>query len=169
MGDRVEEATQRGVHVIDVGSVGHAKGGGQFLATHPLGSSLGVSIYDPGLHLGYLLHAVLPLSVVEPILAEQNPYLLVDTGVTAMFNEFFDAGGRRRRMQVKVAGCAVPLKADPAFFVGNRNLRVVERIFAKNQVQVDAHAVGGAQSRRMRLDLETGMVSLSSGPEEWEL
>lgn len=169
MGDRVKETTEPEVQVIDVGGVRHARGDGLFLTTHSLGSSLGVSIYDPGLRLGYLLHAVLPLSVVKPILAKQNPYLFVDTGVTAMFNEFFDAGGRRRRMQVKVAGCAVPLKCPTAFAIGDRNLRVVERIFAKNQVQVDAHAVGGTQSRRMRLNLETGMIILSSGSEEWQL
>ena len=130
---------------------------------------MGISVYDPELNFGAILHAPLPLSIHQPDLAKSNPDLFVDTAVTAVFDNFFAMGGRRSRMEVKVAGGAVPKLSDDLFRVGERNLRVLEKVFAKNEIVVNAYSVGGTNSLRMRLHLDTGRVVLASGSEEWGL
>lgn len=72
-------------------------------------------------------------------------------------------------MQVKVAGCAVPAVSSRALWVGERNVRVAVSVCKKNEIQVASNAVGGSQSRRMRLVLSTGVVVLSNGAREWTL
>ena len=155
--------------MVEVESWRSARDRHEVLSTRGLGSGLGISVFDPDLHLGGVLHAPLPLSIHHPDLAESSPDLFVDTAVTAVFDNFFAHGGRRSRMEVKVAGGSVPKLSDDLFRIGEKNLRVLEKIFAKNEIEVSAHCVGGTQSLRMRLHLDTGRVVLSSGSEEWDL
>lgn len=95
-------------HVIEVGDM---KLGQQedLLVTHALGSCLGLMIYDPVARVGGLLHAMLPLSKINPQKAQVNPYMFVDTGVPALFNTLYGMGGQKNRMIVKAAGCGNPL------------------------------------------------------------
>ena len=155
--------------IVGVGEVGHARGSGHVLATHPLGSCLGVTVFDSHLHLGFVMHVPLPDSAIDEALARERPYMFVDTALPAVFHEFFELGGRRQRMEVKVAGGAVPATSGRKFWIGERNVRNAVRVCRNNEIQVTSNAVGGIQSRCMRLVLSTGMVVLSNGAQEWIL
>ncbi len=62
-------------------AVGDMKHGGEkdMLVTYALGSCLGLMIYDPAVQVGGLLHAMLPLSKINPEKAKTNPFMFVDT------------------------------------------------------------------------------------------
>jgi chemotaxis protein CheD len=49
------------------------------IATHALGSCLGLMAYGPVAKVGGLLHAMLPMSKINPDKAKANPSLFVDT------------------------------------------------------------------------------------------
>ena len=53
---------------------------GDIIITHALGSCLGIAAYDPMACVGGLLHVMLPLSAIDPVKAERNPLMFVDTG-----------------------------------------------------------------------------------------
>ena len=91
-------------HVVLVADMKIANSG-DVLVTHALGSCLGVLIYDPVERIGGLLHAMLPLSTVNPTKAKVNPCMFIDTGLPALLEAFYNAGGRKSRMVVKAAGC----------------------------------------------------------------
>ena len=73
-------------HVVGVGDmkIGRA---GDVLVTHGLGSCLGLMIYDPVVKVGGMLHAMLPLSSINPQKAESNPFMFVDTGVSLFLKQ----------------------------------------------------------------------------------
>jgi chemotaxis protein CheD len=56
---------------------------GDTLITHALGSCLGLMAFDPDVKVAGLLHAMLPLSNINPEKALVNPAMFVDTGVQA--------------------------------------------------------------------------------------
>lgn len=159
----------RSADPVLVGGMAEAKGTGKRLCTRPLGSGLGVSVFDPELHLGCLLHVVLPTSIADVEAARQNPLLFVDTAVPMLFDRFFSSGGRRARMEVKVCGAAVADGVADLFQIGRRNQRVLHSLLDKNEIQVMAHNLGGTRSRRMELDLTDGSVRLFCGREEVRL
>ncbi|MGD9140334.1 MAG: chemotaxis protein CheD, partial [bacterium] len=76
-------------------------GGDSVLVTHALGSCLGLMIYDPAEKVGGLLHAVLPLSTVNPERARTNPLMFVDLGVPRLFRAAYELGAERARLVVK--------------------------------------------------------------------
>ena len=55
------------------------------LATDSLGSCLCLTVYDPLLQMGGLLHAMLPLAKVNAQKAALNPFMFVDTGIPELF------------------------------------------------------------------------------------
>jgi chemotaxis protein CheD len=139
------------------------------LVTHALGSCLGLMIYDPSARVGGLLHAMLPLSKINPEKARANPFMFVDTGVPRLFRAVYDLGGRKDRLSVKAAGCGRPLSNNEMFKIGERNHTVLKKILWKNSVLLEAEDVGGTASRTVHFQLADGRVVISSNNLKWDL
>lgn len=144
--------------------VGDMKIGGSTdqLVTHALGSCLGLVVYDPVLQVGGLLHAMLPLSSINPKKAQANPAMFVDTGVPLLFRALFEKGAQKPRLVVKAAGCGNPMGGDQVFKIGERNYTVLKKLLWKNNVLVAAEDVGGSNSRTLHFDVGRGQLLLST-------
>lgn len=148
-------------HVVVVADMKLGKRG-DVLVTHALGSCLGLMVYDPQAQVGGLLHAMLPLSKINPEKAANNPYMFVDIGVPKLFKEIYRIGGEKRRLIVKAAGCGEPLGKNEIFKIGERNFTVLKKLLWKNNVLLDAKAVGGSSGRTVHFDITNGEVKISS-------
>ncbi len=155
-------------HVVVVGDMKVGRNG-DMLVTHALGSCLGLMVYDPVEKVGGLLHAMLPLSKINPQKAEANPYMFVDTGVPELFKQLYGLGGQKKRMVVKATGCGAPLGKNEMFKIGDRNYTVLKKVLWKNGVLLKAEDIGGSISRTVTLDLATGQVIISIKGEKRKL
>ena len=133
---------------------------GATLTTDSLGSCVGVTIYDPVAKVGGMLHAMLPDSAINADRAAARPYMFVDLGLPAMFHAVYALGGVKQRLDVKIAGGAEFLDVKKIFNIGSRNVEAVAAMLACNGVKLEASATGGYESRAMRLDLNTGEITL---------
>jgi chemotaxis protein CheD len=124
-------------HVIMVSDMKLGKKG-DVLVTHALGSCLGLMVFDPGQSVGGMLHAMLPLSSINPQKAEANPFMFVDTGVPAMFQALYELGAQKSRLVVKAAGCASPLGKNEMFKIGQRNYTLLKKLLWKNNVLLES-------------------------------
>ena len=135
---------------------------GDMLATHALGSCLGLMAFDPVARLGGLLHAMLPLSNINPEKALANPAMFVDTGVPLLFKALYELGAAKMRLVVKAAGCGNPMGRNQVFKIGERNYTVMKKLLWKNNILLEAEDVGGSASRTIHFEVATGQVLLSS-------
>jgi chemotaxis protein CheD len=136
---------------------------GEHLVTYALGSCLGVSVHDPVVGVGGLLHVMLPSGALDPDRARRNPFMFVDTGVPELFRACYRAGAARERMVIKVAGASGGLmdQADDHFQVGRRNMLTLRKLLWKNGIILRAEDVGGhLTSRTMTLEIATGSVRI---------
>ena len=152
-------------------AVGDMKCGGQedVLVTYALGSCLGLMIYDPVAQVGGLLHAMLPLSKINPEKAQANPFMFVDTGVPALFKAVYNKGGQKQRLIIKAAGCGNPIGNSEMFKIGARNFTVLKKLLWKNNVMLTSEDTGGTDARTVNFDLASGQTILSSKGRKWEL
>lgn len=148
-------------HVVVVADMKLGKGG-DVLVTHALGSCLGLMVHDPQAQVGGLLHAMLPLSKINPEKAANNPYMFVDMGVPRLFKEIYRIGGEKRRLVVKAAGCGQPLGKNEIFKIGERNFTVLKKLLWKNNVLLEADDVGGPAGRTVHFDIASGAIKVSS-------
>jgi len=142
---------------------------GDVVITHALGSCLGLMAYDPVARVGGLLHAMLPLSKINPQKADANPYMFVDTGVVRLFKELYRFGGKKSRLVVKAADCGSPIGKNEMFKIGERNYIVLKKLLWKNNVLLDAEDIGGTVSRTVHFHISTGRTTIKSGQQESEL
>lgn len=111
---------------------------------------------------------MLPESRIDPNKAAERPCMFADTGVPLLFRTAYSQGADKRRLVVNVAGGAQVLDDNGVFEIGKRNYQALRKILWKAGVFIHAEAVGGKDSRTVRLDLATGTFFLrgAGGPEQ---
>ena len=152
-------------YLVEVGDLKLGRDGDE-LVTYALGSCLGLVVHDPVARVGGLLHAMLPLSSINPEKAKSNPFMFVDTGVPELFLRLYEMGGQKGRMLVKAAGCANPMGKDQMFKIGERNYVVLKKLLWKNGVLLKAEDIGGSLSRTLHFNVASGEIIISSNGEK---
>ncbi len=157
--------------IIGIGEMKISSRPGDLLITYALGSCLGITIYDAEAQVGGMLHAMLPVSTVNPAKAAANPTMFVDTGVPELFKACYKAGAKRERLTLKVAGGASlhHQGTDDQFQIGKRNFLMLRKLLWKNNILIKACDVGENHSRTMSLEIATGEVLLKINNQERKL
>jgi chemotaxis protein CheD len=142
---------------------------GQVLATYALGSCIGLAVHDPKANVGGLLHFMLPDSGIDPVRGRENPFMFADTGIPLLLDQVCRKGASRQRLMVHAAGGAQMMDRENVFEIGKRNYLAMRKILWKKGILVHAEAVGGGNSRTVRLQIGSGRVWLQEGGEQREL
>jgi len=138
------------------------------IVTYSLGSCIGITIYDPFVKVGGLLHFQLPDSGLNVHDAQKDPCKYADTAIPAFFRTAYRFGAQKQRLKVVVTGGANLMDENSRFDIGKRNYLAARKIFFQNNVLTRYEDVGGSHYRTVRLDLESGATSITgprrSGP-----
>ncbi|MGD8450376.1 MAG: chemotaxis protein CheD [Phycisphaerae bacterium] len=155
-----------GMVVVDIADFAVSADPAAGLITYSLGSCLGVSIWDPVVRVGGMLHYMLPESSLSPEKAKSNPAMFCDTGIPRLFRAVYELGGVKSRLVVKVAGGSQLLDDNGTFNIGKRNYLALRKIFWKNGVMISGEDVGGSVSRTVKLHIATGQVTVKTRNQE---
>jgi len=155
---------------VGISDMALTKNAGDTIITYSLGSCLGVTVFDPETCVGGMVHCQLPTcSTDDKTKAQSNPAMFVDTGVTLLFQKFFELGGSKARMIVRAAGCAAILDSNGFFRIGERNVTLFRKLLWKNGILLKGSETGGDISRTLVLDMATGRTLIRSKGEEREI
>ena len=140
------------------------------LITHALGSCIGITIYDPLIKLGALIHIMLPEAGDNK---DTNLFKFADTGIKETLRKLAIFGGVKSRYICKIAGGAQMFAVAGASNIGNigqRNIEAVRKTLRAEGIMIKNQDVGSNYARTMLMDLETGKVTLrTAGREEKNL
>jgi len=139
------------------------------IITYSLGSCVGLTLYEPRLRIGGLIHCMLPLSKIDPARALERPCMFTDTGVPLLLTTLIGMGAEKRNLIAKVAGAASLLDNNGSFNIGERNQVILRKLLWKNQILIQGEETGGTKARTMSLNMENGVTLLRSGGVEYEL
>ena len=139
------------------------------IVTYSLGSCVGLTLYDPVVKVGGMIHCMLPLSKIEPEKARIRPYMFVDTGLAAMLTEIYALGAQSKNLIAKVAGAGSPLGKEDTFRIGQRNYTILRKFLWRNNILIDNEDIGGAKARTLYLYMEDGRTIMKAEGKEVEL
>ena len=140
------------------------------LISFALGSCIGVTLHDPLVGVGGLLHFMLPDSQIDLEKSQENPWMFADTGIPLFFREAYKLGAEKKRTHIKVVGGSRVLDDSSYFDIGKRNYLALRKIFWMNNVLIHAEDIGGSVNRSIRLEVGSGRVWVrTSGDGEREL
>lgn len=146
--------------VVGVADMAVSNNPSAVLTTYSLGSCLGITLYDPAVQAGGMLHAMLPTSELDPAKAQSRPAMFVDTGLAMLQREISKMRAQKERLIVCVAGGAQFLDSKGFFNIGKRNYESLREYFQLNGLRLHAESVGGLVSRSLFLHLDTGEVRI---------
>jgi len=146
--------------IIGIGDCKLSKDLEDTLVTHALGSCIAVLIHDPIARIAGLLHFMLPESTLDPDKALSRPFVFADTGIPRLFQEAYQLGALKPRLNVLVAGGAQMLDPNGTFNIGKRNHSAMRKIFWKAGVIVHREEIGGTSSRTVSIEVASGRVQL---------
>jgi chemotaxis protein CheD len=155
--------------VVGIGECAVSTEAAADLLTYALGSCIAVVLHDPVARVGGLLHFLLPESSLDPAKAKLNPYLYGDTGIPAMLEHVLQAGAKKQRLTVRVAGGAQVLDDKGVFNIGKRNHVAMRKALWKSGLLLHGEATGGSTSRSVRLEIASGKVQIKEGLQQFEL
>lgn len=134
-----------------------------------LGSCLGISVYDPILKRGGIVHCLLPLSTSDPEKAAKNPYMFVDTGFVKLLEQLLSTGVDKKRLQIVAVGGANINDESNVFEIGKRNFTILKKLLWKNNLLLKAEHIGDSVSRTLTLRIADGKNILKVKGETFEL
>ena len=134
------------------------------LVTHSLGSCIGITLYDPAVRAGGMLHFQLPTSTLDADRARQNPLMFADTGMAWLLDQLVGLGARKPRLRVALAGGAQMLDDGGVFSVGRRNHAAIRKLLWQHGLMIAGEDVGGSSPRNLYLNIADGTVTVRTGP-----
>lgn len=153
---------------VEIGGMAVSSNPDDILISYALGSCLGLAIYDPVARIGGLIHSKVPIARQARPEIGGGPAICADQGATLLLQALFDAGARKSRLIVSVAGCGNPVKAI-THDIGTRNYTIARKVLWKNGLFIHAEDVGGEKPRTITLNIGNGDVEISSRGERTKL
>jgi chemotaxis protein CheD len=147
-------------HAVGLGEIKLSNNPDDVLVAYGLGSCVGISMYDPHVRVGALLHAVLPQRLNDS--DARNPKF-VDSGVASMLEKLEKMGAARNRLVVRMAGGATMLNLPgmkQSLNIGERNVAAARRVLASYNLELSAEDVGGNAGRTVRLHVVDGRTTV---------
>jgi chemotaxis protein CheD len=95
--------------------------------------------------------------------------MFADTGIPLLLEKVCERGASKRRLVALAAGGAQIMDQEGIFEIGKRNYLVLRRILWKAGLLLQAEAVGGMNSRTVRLEIGSGRLSINEAGAEREL
>lgn len=128
-----------------------------------LGSCVCITAFDKTAGVAGMAHVVLPDSSGDP--ARQTPKF-ADFAVPELIRQMEEQGAVVSRIEFKLAGGAhmtpVAAPGDNPMNIGERNAEAVRKALNDLRCRVVAEALGGTAGRTVRLDVKSGLVSVTT-------
>ena len=145
---------------VGIADMKMAKGSG-VLITYALGSCIGLCFEDPVLHLGALLHVMLPMNMEA---GRKNAFKYADTGIRETLRQMTGKGAQKSRITVKIAGGAKMFEVNGGSLgnIGQRNIESVHLNLKKEGIRLLKEDVGGSVARTLLFDVNSGLGCVRS-------
>lgn len=133
------------------------------LTTLGLGSCIGLTLYDPVMKIGGMVHYMLPDST--KIKNNSNIAKFGDTGIRELLRQMLASGASQRRLVAKIAGGAQMFAISGNSAVGNvgeRNAEEAVLMLRELGIPLIARDTGLNYGRTVELDCETGQFLIKA-------
>ena len=130
------------------------------MMTIGLGSCIGLTIYDRDLHIGAMVHIMLPDSSGRT----DRPGKYADTAIPLLLGMLAEKGSHRSSLVIRMAGGACMFEYfGNNLNIGERNAERVRAVLAEQHLRITAEEVGGKIGRTVAFyPNEGGKVTVRS-------
>ncbi len=149
-------------HTIEEVCTGEVKTSdkGRILTASALGSCIAISIYDPQKRVGGMAHIMLPGRA--PVNNSSNQSRYAENGIEDLIRQITSYGSNISRLHCIIAGGANVLKREDDT-VCKMNIDSTLETLKEKGLKIDAYSLGGEMRRRIKFNIEDGIISCKEG------
>jgi chemotaxis protein CheD len=146
---------------------------GEKIGCHGLGSCIALMAFDPRLHIGAVVHAVLPSSNgYRDAKPDECKYL--DFAVANLLAELTKQGSRPYTLRFAAVGGANIFRfgvgsTELNLAIGQRNINALQENLSQRGIRISGESLGGTKASSTYLCLESGQVFVASSTREFTL
>jgi chemotaxis protein CheD len=130
--------------LISMIGIGEYSIGSSPMMTIGLGSCIGLTMYDPNLEIGAMVHIMLPESAGRT----DRPGKYADTAVPILVKELVALGCKNRSITAKIVGGACMFEYfGTNLNIGERNAEKVRKLLKEHHISLASEDVGGKIGR----------------------
>jgi len=157
--------------IVGVGEYAVTNQPGDVVKTFALGSCVAMIVLAPRIRAVGMVHIALPESKLGNGKENNLPGYFADTAIPVVLDNFRKLGiANNRDLIIKLAGGASMMDPQGYFNIGKRNVLAIRKILWQYKLGAIAEDIGQNFSRTVRVEVDTGLVYLSSpNREEWQL
>ncbi|MFP4568268.1 MAG: chemotaxis protein CheD [Candidatus Woesearchaeota archaeon] len=129
-----------------------------------LGSCVGVTLYQDENNYAGMMHVMLPKSNADAA-KSSNYFKYADVGIPLLLEELERRGCAKEKLKAKIAGGAHMFKntaAQDIMDIGARNIEAVRDVLQNLNIKIISEDVAGTLGRTMKLDTQTGNVTIKT-------
>ncbi len=132
------------------------------VATLGLGSCIGITLYDPQVKIGGLVHIMLPS--IDQARSKENKAKFADTGIVQLVEEMVKQGAVKRRIEAKIAGGASMFSFgnNSQLKIGLRNAEMTKKVLKDLNIPIISEDTGDKYGRTIELDPCNGILHVKS-------
>ncbi|WP_438350159.1 chemotaxis protein CheD [Paenibacillus sp. FA6] len=134
------------------------------IRTSGLGSCVGLTMYDPVLHIAGMAHVMLPTSSIARD-GELNVAKYADTALPTLLGELLKLGSRKSNLVAKMAGGSQMFAFggnNDTMRIGPRNTESCKAKLKELGIPLIGEDTGGNYGRTIELDCSTGILYIRS-------
>jgi len=152
---RTFPSTYQDKGVINIG-IGEYHAGDFPMTSIGLGSCIALILHDRSLHVGAVVHIMLPGSNGKT----ERPGKFADTAVPTLFDEMMALGSNKRSIVARIAGGASMFSQFKGNLdIGNRNIIATKEALELCHIRLEAEDVGGTVGRSIYYNpLDNGQI-----------
>jgi chemotaxis protein CheD len=153
---------------VGIGKVVVSSDPNAVLVAHALGSCVALIAYHPLRRVGGMLHYLLPSSALSHEDVRERPGLFADTGIRLLLKKLAARECQSAGLVLKAAGGS-SLFDDDEIGVGQRNMVALLESLARRKLELTSNALGGTDSRTVRLHVGSGTVRVRTASDRNEV
>ncbi len=149
------------IEIVKIGEIRISDNPSITIATYSLGSCIGITAYDPQLHLGGIVNYLLPAPATTEK-ATLHPLVFGSLAIPQFLKALFERNACKERLIVKIAGGSNMMRSRGLMRVGERNMEIARNIFREHDIKIAAESGPSFHARTLRLEIRTGRVSMDN-------
>lgn len=139
------------------------------IKTGGVGSCLVICLYDKTTKIGGLAHAMLPCSrsfekIRPKTHFEASSAKYVDEAIDRLVQEMENIGSEKGNIKAKLVGGAEMIKifSESGHGLGIKNIEMAHKKLEELDIAIESESVGGSVGRLVELNLNNGVLDVSS-------
>ncbi len=152
------------VKIVGIGDYAVSRSPEETIVTFALASCVAVTAYSPSIKAAGMIHIVLPAPTPNRE-GSLGPYYYATTGIPLMLNKMCsEYGCLKSELRVRLFGGANSIREKDVFKLGQKNIRMVEKVLKDMKLSYDSSETSGTLSRTLEMNVGTGMVAIKLHP-----